>query len=71
MEGEGLEPKVCFFFTTLMIILKAAKPTKGDGRGGREENEKKRAQDMLQHVLNSRYAFFLLSFFIITILTNI
>ena len=26
-----------FFFTTLMIILKAAKPTKGDGRGGREE----------------------------------
>ena len=43
--------------------VKAAKPTKGDGRGGREENEKKRAQDMPQHVSNSRYAFFLLSFF--------
>ena len=53
-----------------MIILKAAKPTNGEDRGSREENEEKKAWDMLQHVSSSMYVLFLLSFFV-TILTII
>ena len=34
--------KYVFLYTTLMIILKAAKCTNGDDRGSREENEKKK-----------------------------
>ena len=53
-----------------MIILKAAKPTNGEDRGSREENEKKKAWDTLQHISSSMYVLFLISF-LFTILTII
>ena len=55
-----------FFYTTLMIIPKADKPTNGDDRVRREENEKKGAQDMPQHVSIVWVIFYLLPYYIIT-----
>ena len=56
-----LEPEVCFFFLSLFIYyindyLKAAKPMDGNNM---EENEKREAWDMLQHISSPRYVIYI------------